>query len=78
MPKKELKIIITLEERMLEFKKELTQRVESSFYEMLGSATERLDVIISFLAVLELVKQRYLHANQESTASPIHLIRREV
>ncbi len=78
LPEKELKTIITLEERMLEFKQELTKRVESSFHEMLSSATERLDVIISFLAVLELVKQRYLNANQESTASPIHLIRREV
>lgn len=78
LPEKELKTIISLEERMLEFKAALTKRVESSFHELIGSTSERLDVIISFLAVLELVKQRYLSAKQEATISAILLTRHEV
>jgi segregation and condensation protein A len=77
LPERELKTIISLEERMLEFKSALTKRVVSSFHELLGSTSERLDVIISFLAVLELVKQRYLSATQSSVASNIELTRHE-
>ena len=78
LPEKELLTIVTLEERILEFKKHLTERVEMSFHEFLGSTTERLDVIVSFLAVLELVKQRFIHAMQERVASHITLTRREI
>jgi segregation and condensation protein A len=78
LPERELKTIISLEERMLEFKSALTERVVSSFHELLGSTSERLDVIISFLALLELVKQRYLSARQSRVASNIELTRHEL
>lgn len=73
LPEKELKTIVTLEEKMLHFKTQLSKRVTASFHEMLDGTTERIDVIVSFLAVLELVKQRYLFAKQEHSMSPIHL-----
>ncbi len=77
LPEKELMTIVTLEERILHFKQQLTERVEMSFHEFLGSTTERIDIIVSFLAVLELVKQRYIHAKQGPVASHITLIRTE-
>lgn len=78
LPEKELKTIISLEERMLEFKAALTKRWSQAFHELIGSTSERLDVITAFLAVLELVKQRYLSAKQEATISAILLTRHEV
>lgn len=75
LPEQELMTIVTLEERILHFKQRLTERVEMSFHEFLGSTTERLDIIISFLAVLELVKQRYIYAKQHSNTRAITLTR---
>jgi segregation and condensation protein A len=77
LPEKELMTIVTLEERILHFKKHLTERVETSFHDFLGTTTERLDIIVSFLALLELVKQRYIHAKQHTVASSITLTRTE-
>jgi segregation and condensation protein A len=77
LPEQELMTIVTLEERILHFKQHLTERVEMSFHEFLGSTTERLDIIVSFLAVLELVKQRYLHAKQPLGNRAITLTRVE-
>ncbi len=78
LPEQELMTIVTLEERILHFKKHLTERVETSFRDFLGDTTERLDIIVSFLAVLELVKQRYVHAKQHTVASSITLTRTEI
>ena len=78
LPEQELMTIVTLEERILHFKEHLTKRVETSFHEFLGDTTERLDIIVSFLAVLELVKQRYVHARQHTVASSITLTRTEI
>jgi segregation and condensation protein A len=75
LPEKELMTIVTLEERIMHFKQHLTERVETSFHDFLGSTTERLDIIVSFLAMLELVKQRYIHAKQGTVASSITLTR---
>lgn len=78
LPEQELLTIITLEERILHFKQQLTERVEMSFHDFLGTTAERVDIIVSFLAVLELVKQRYIHAKQHATTHHITLTRTEI
>ena len=75
LPEQELMTIVTLEERILHFKQHLTERVETSFHEFLGDTSERVDIIVSFLAVLELIKQRYVHASQHTALSSITLTR---
>src|SRR3989344_5977168 len=65
LPEKELKSIITLEEKMLHLKESLSSRAESSFHEMSGNAQDKLEIIVSFLAMLELIKQRYIFVEQE-------------
>ena len=75
LPEKELETIISLEEKILHFQQTLTERVEYSFAEMTKGAINRVEVIVSFLAVLELVKQRYIFVEQQKFFSDIHIKR---
>ena len=57
----------------------ITERLERertvSFRELIGAATSRLVVIVDFLAVLELIRRRYLEARQEGAFGEITLAR---
>jgi segregation and condensation protein A len=50
------------------------EQVQIRFSELLGGKASRLEVLVTFLAVLELIKQRELHAVQEATFGEIVLI----
>jgi segregation and condensation protein A len=56
--------VVTLEERITALESSLRLRIESSFSELVGNASEKIDVIVSFLAVLEMVKQRIIDVEQ--------------
>lgn len=75
LPEKEIASIITLEEKITLLKLSLTERVESTFAEMVMSTQDRVEVIVSFLALLELIKQRFIHVKQEKFFSDIHIKR---
>lgn len=75
LPEKEIRAIITLEEKILHLKDTLAQRAESSFAELTRSTTDRVEVIISFLAVLEMVKQRIIFVEQDRFFSDIRIKR---
>ena len=71
-----LEEIVTLEEKILNIREMFVRRAAGSFHEMV-EAGNRMDVIVSFLALLELVKQRVLHADQDELFVEIRLRRRE-
>ncbi len=75
MPEKEIASIITLEEKILSLQQSLSLRAESSFAEIVGEARDRVEVIVSFLAMLELIKQRFIHVEQKQYFSEIHIKR---
>lgn len=56
--------VVTLEQRINELQNSLRQRVETSFSEITSGAVDKVDVIVSFLAMLEMVKQRIVEAEQ--------------
>jgi segregation and condensation protein A len=56
--------MITIEEMMERLAKRVEQAVNLSFKEFSGSAKEKVEVIVSFLALLELVKQGAVAAEQ--------------
>ncbi len=72
-----LEEIVTLEEKILHLRDVFTRRTEGSFHEVVAEAENRMDVIVSFLALLELVKQRVLHADQSDLFVEIRVRRRE-
>lgn len=75
LPEKEIRAIVTLEEKILHLRSTLAERAESSFAELTKTATDRVEVIISFLAVLEMVKQRIIFVEQDRFFSDIRIKR---
>ncbi len=70
--------IITLEERINELQNTLRRRVEANFSELVANAPDKIDVIVSFLAMLEMVKQRIIDAEQGELFEEIKLKHKKV
>jgi segregation and condensation protein A len=73
LPEVRVRPLVTIEEMM----DRLTTRIQSaltlSFTDFTGSATERVEIIVSFLALLELVKQGAVEASQVGTFQEINI-----
>ncbi|EKE11906.1 MAG: hypothetical protein ACD_15C00002G0001 [uncultured bacterium] len=65
--------VITLEEKINDLQNTLRQRVEMSFGELTHNATDKIDVILSFLAMLEMVKQRIIDVEQNELFQEIKM-----
>ncbi|MCX6763321.1 MAG: segregation/condensation protein A [Candidatus Moranbacteria bacterium] len=65
--------VMTLEEKISELQNVLRQRIETNFAELTAGAADKIEIIISFLAVLEMIKQRVVEAEQTELFSEIKL-----
>ena len=65
--------VVTLEERINDLEQKLRSRVSSSFAELVAGAKDKVDVIVSFLAMLEMVKQRLVMVEQGNLFEEIRL-----
>lgn len=65
--------VITLEEKINQLQGHLRERVETSFAEIVAEAKDKIDVIVSFLAMLEMVKQRIIQVEQGDLFSDIKM-----
>lgn len=65
--------VVTLEEKIVSLQEMLRRKVETSFSEIVANAKDKVDVIVSFLAMLELVKQRMIRVEQSGLFSDIKL-----
>ena len=57
--------VISLEEKIKELQGLLAKKVEQMFSEIVSGAREKVDVIVSFLAILELTKQKLVSVDQK-------------
>lgn len=73
LPQEKLASAIRLEDKIREIQKSLRKRVEMNFKEMIKNKPSRVDVIVSFLALLELIKQRLVVTRQEGLFQEIYL-----
>jgi len=69
--------IVTVKERFQELKNLIAERAQISFREFIASGKSKGDVVTSFLALLELVKQRVVHVNQSESFEDIDIKRVE-
>lgn len=60
-----IKRIISLEEKVKEIQKFLQTQIERAFSDMVKGAKEKVEVIVSFLAILELAKQKFVALEQK-------------
>jgi segregation and condensation protein A len=68
---------ISIEEKILFIQKNLIERIKLNFSNMIKEAKNKTEVIVSFLAMLELVKQREIVAEQENLFEDILINRFE-
>lgn len=69
--------VLTLEEKIEHLQSTLKERAETSFSELIKNAKDKIEVVVSFLAMLEMVKQRIIHVEQGDLFSEIRLKHKE-
>lgn len=77
LEERSLEVQVNIEEKIGMIKMMLLDKIKVSFTRLLSAATSRTEVIVSFLAVLELAKQRELFFEQTDLFSEIHISREQ-
>jgi segregation and condensation protein A len=65
LPKAKIKEVISIQEKINHLRNYLSNQVETKLSDLLKTAKNKSEVIVTFLALLELIKQRILTAEQE-------------
>lgn len=73
LPEVRVRTLVTIEEMMDELTKRVQTALHMSFKEFTGNRTEKVEVIVSFLALLELVKQGVVDAAQQGAFGDIDI-----
>lgn len=73
MSEEAVKGIVTLEEKINELQRNLRNKIELSFSHIKNSAGDKVEIIVSFLALLELVKQKIVQVEQKGLFSDISI-----
>lgn len=77
-PKAALRKMISLEEVMTRLSERIAREIKLSFRNFSGSQKEKEGIIVSFLAVLELIKRGAIAASQEEEYGDIELESRQI
>lgn len=72
-----LERVASVEERIRDIHKAIMTRASFAFSDVVGAAKNRAEVVVSFLALLELVKQRLIKVQQSKAFDDIVLTRNE-
>lgn len=78
IPKTVVQKVISLEEVITDLTDRVKKGIKMSFNEFTGERKEKVNVIVGFLALLELVKQGVLDAKQEKQFDDIHMESQEI
>ena len=73
MPKKLITKAVSISEKMEDIKKIIVQKIYSGFRDFVKSAKNKMEVIVSFLALLELIKQRAVYVRQKKLFEDIEI-----
>lgn len=71
LPQSVMDKTVSLQEKIKQIKEIIKTRSKISFDHLMQSARSRTEVIVSFLALLELVKQQEIHVHQQSNFGEI-------
>lgn len=73
LSEKTLKKIVSIEERIREIEERIHKGLKTTFHEFVADKKARTDVILSFLAMLELVKMGSIAVTQSALFDTIHI-----
>lgn len=65
--------VVTLEEKIGHLHDFIREKIETSFSELISNKEDKVDVIVSFLAMLEMVKQKIINVEQDKLFESIKL-----
>lgn len=71
LPKAKIKEAISIQEKIDHLRDHLSKQVETKLSDLLKTAKNKSEMIITFLALLELIKQRMFSVNQEALFTDI-------
>lgn len=77
LPESHLEPKVNIEDKITLIKKMLFDKIKFNFSKLLASAHNKTEIIVSFLAVLELAKQKELFFEQDELFSEIHITRNQ-
>lgn len=69
-----LKRVVSVQERIKQMQAAILERSRLSFREVVKGAQSKVDVVVSFLALLELVKQRVVRVAQSESFEDIEIV----
>lgn len=70
--------VVTLEERIAHLQAVITKKMETYFSEVIADSLDKVDIVVSFLAILEMVKQRIIQVEQGELFEEIRIKNKEV
>ena len=74
LPEAAIKRIVTIQEKIADFAERLRKTAKLSFSNMMSKVKDRNEAVISFLALLELVKQRVVSVSQGDLFKDIEIV----
>jgi len=75
LPEEKLESKVSIDDKIGSLRQMIVQKVRVSFSKFLRTAKDKTEMVVSFLAVLELIKQKELVFEQEDLFSEIHIKR---
>ncbi|OGZ93616.1 MAG: hypothetical protein A3H69_03825 [Candidatus Sungbacteria bacterium RIFCSPLOWO2_02_FULL_47_9] len=73
LAEEKIKKIITLEEKIGDLKRILENKVERIFSDIVSKSSDKIEIIVSFLAILELARQQIVSLDQETLFGDIKI-----
>lgn len=77
LPKATVREAISIQDKIASLQEMLTDRIQTKMSDLIASAKDKTEVIVTFLALLELIKQRILIVDQEEIFSEIIIKKNE-
>lgn len=78
LPSAAIKRVVTIEEKIDSLKTRVHSLMRVSFQKFLADSQDRYEMVVAFLALLELIKQKEVHYEQQSLFSEITLVKGQV
>ncbi|MCR4256245.1 MAG: segregation/condensation protein A [Candidatus Uhrbacteria bacterium] len=73
LPRTSVERAMTVEEKIDQLRDRVSKLIHSSFHRFLTESKDKHEMVVSFLALLELIKQRIVHVEQDRHFSDIKL-----
>jgi len=78
IPEEHIKISVSLQNIIADLRERIIKVREISFSEFKNNKSKKIEVILAFLAILEMIKEQVIFAQQDMLFGDINLIKKEV